>query len=132
MLYGMSLVYGLAGSTTFDGIAQSMAADATNPVAILGILFILIGFAFKVSAVPFHTWAPDTYEGAPTPVTAFLAVASKAAGMVALFQLVFGAFPGRDDVVQPFFWVISALTMTFGNLIALRQNNIVRYSHIPA
>ncbi|HIF67519.1 MAG TPA: NADH-quinone oxidoreductase subunit N, partial [Acidimicrobiia bacterium] len=92
----------------------------------LGILFVLIGFAFKVSAVPFHTWAPDTYEGAPTPVTAFLAVASKAAGMVALIQLVFVAFLGRDDVVQPFFWLISALTMTVGNLIALRQTNIVR------
>ena len=126
MLYGMSLVYGLAGSTTFGAIAEELGSGAANPVAILGILFILIGFAFKVSAVPFHTWAPDTYEGAPTPVTAFLAVASKTAGMVALIQLVFVAFPGRDDVVQPFFWLIAALTMTIGNLIALRQNNIVR------
>jgi len=126
MLYGMSLVYGLSGSTTFDAIAQSLGEGPSNPVAILGILFVLIGFAFKVSAVPFHTWAPDTYEGAPTPVTAFLAVASKAAGMVALIQLVFVAFLGSEDVVQPFFWVISALTMTIGNLIALRQNNIVR------
>ena len=126
MLYGMSLVYGLAGSTTFSSIAQALSEGAADPVAILGILFVLIGFAFKVSAVPFHTWAPDTYEGAPTPVTAFLAVASKAAGMVALIQLVFVAFMGRDDVVQPFFWVISALTMTIGNLIALRQTNIVR------
>ena len=126
MLYGMSLVYGLAGSTTFSSIAQALSEGAADPVAILGILFVLIGFAFKVSAVPFHTWAPDTYEGAPTPVTAFLAVASKAAGMVALIQLVFVAFMSRDDVVQPFFWVISALTMTIGNLIALRQTNIVR------
>ena len=126
MLYGMSLVYGLAGSTTFSSIAQALSEGAADPVAILGILFVLIGFAFKVSAVPFHTWAPDTYEAAPTPVTAFLAVASKAAGMVALLQLVFVAFMSRDDVVQPFFWVISALTMTIGNLIALRQTNIVR------
>ena len=126
MLYGMSLVYGLTGSTTFDAIAQEIGSGPSNPIAILGILFVLIGFAFKVSAVPFHTWAPDTYEGAPTPVTAFLAVASKTAGMVALIQLVFVAFLGRDDVVQPFFWLISALTMTVGNLIALRQTNIVR------
>ena len=126
MLYGMSLVYGLAGSTTFDVIAQELGSGSSNPVAVLGILFVLIGFAFKVSAVPFHTWAPDTYEGAPTPGTAFLAVASKTAGMVALIQLVFVAFLVRDDVIQPFFWLISALTMTVGNLIALRQTNIVR------
>ena len=126
MLYGMSLVYGLAGSTAFGAIAEELGSLDSSPVAILGILFILIGFAFKVSAVPFHTWAPDTYEGAPTPVTAFLAVASKTAGMVALIQLVFVAFAGRDDVVQPFFWLIAALTMTIGNLIALRQPNIVR------
>ena len=126
MLYGMSLVYGLAGSPTFDVIAQELGSGSSNPVAVLGILFVLIGFAFKVSAVPFHTWAPDTYEGAPTPVTAFLAVASKTAGMVALIQLVFVAFLVRDDVIQPFFWLISALTMTVGNLIALRQTNIVR------
>ena len=126
MLYGMSLVYGLAGSTAFGAIAEELGSLDSSPVAILGILFILIGFAFKVSAVPFHTWAADAYEGAPTPVTAFLAVASKTAGMVALIQLVFVAFAGRDDVVQPFFWLIAALTMTIGNLIALRQTNIVR------
>jgi NADH-quinone oxidoreductase subunit N len=79
-----------------------------------------------VSAVPFHTWAPDTYEGAPTPVTAFLSVGSKAAGFVALLELLFGAFPDAKDVTQPFFWVIAAVTMTLGNLTALRQTNIVR------
>jgi NADH-quinone oxidoreductase subunit N len=127
MLYGMSLVFGLTGSTTFDGIAAALAsADGTDSLTVLGVLFVLVGFAFKVSAVPFHTWAPDTYEGAPTPVTAFLAVASKAAGMVALLQLVFVAFLARDDVIEPFFWVLAALTMTIGNLIALRQTNIVR------
>ena len=127
MLYGMSLVFGLTGSTTFDGIASALDTGVgSQPLTILSVLFVLIGFAFKVSAVPFHTWAPDTYEGAPTPVTAFLAVASKAAGMVALLQLVFVAFLSRDDVIQPFFWILAALTMTIGNLIALRQTNIVR------
>ena len=76
--------------------------------------------------MPFHTWAPDTYEGAPTPITAFLSVASKAAGFVALLELVFVGFLGRHDVWQPMFWVLAAASMTVGNLIALRQTNIVR------
>lgn len=127
MLYGMSLVFGVAGGTSFDVVAGALRGDAAStPLAILAILFVLIGFAFKVSAVPFHTWAPDTYEGAPTPVTAFLSVASKAAGIVALLGLVFVAFANSSDVTQPFFWLLSAVTMTVGNLIALRQTNIVR------
>jgi NADH-quinone oxidoreductase subunit N len=76
--------------------------------------------------VPFHFWAPDTYEGAPTPVTAFLSVASKTAGFVALFQLIFIGYIGQEEVWGPLFWVLAALTMTVGNLIALRQTNIVR------
>jgi len=79
-----------------------------------------------VSSFPFHTWAPDTYEGAPTPVTSFLAVASKTAGFVALLQLVFVAFPERHDVFEPLMWVLAAGSMTFGNLVALRQTNMVR------
>jgi NADH-quinone oxidoreductase subunit N len=89
-------------------------------------LFVVIGFAFKVSAVPFHTWAPDVYQGAPTPVTAFLSVASKAAGFVALVTVVYVGFPGSSDVWQPVFWILSALTMTVGNVMALKQTNIVR------
>ena len=126
MLYGMSLVFGVAGDTDFGTIAAALAGEGASPIVIVAILFVLIGFAFKVSAVPFHTWAPDTYEGAPTPVTAFLSVASKAAGFVALLGLVFVAFEGAADVVQPFFWVLAVVTMTIGNLIALRQTNIVR------
>ena len=93
---------------------------------VVGVVFVIIGFAFKVSAVPFHTWAPDTYEGAPTPVTAFLSVASKAAGFVGLIVLVYLAFPLAHDVYRPFLWVMAALTMTVGNLVALKQKNIVR------
>ena len=125
MLYGMSLLFGVTGGTDFGTIAAGLSGDS-SPLVIVAVLFVLIGFAFKVSAVPFHTWAPDTYEGAPTPVTAFLSVASKSAGMVALLGLVFVAFEGAADVVQPFFWVLAAVTMTVGNLIALRQTNIVR------
>jgi NADH-quinone oxidoreductase subunit N len=95
-------------------------------VRILAIVFVVVGFAFKVSAVPFHTWAPDTYEGAPTPVTAFLSVASKAAGFVALVTVLYVAVPGGSDVWQPLVWVLAILTMTVGNVLALRQTNIVR------
>ncbi len=127
MLYGMSLVFGIVGKTNLYEIGQVMAGSyGDQPVATVGIFFVIVGFAFKVSAVPFHFWAPDTYEGAPTPVTAFLSVASKAAGFVALIQLVFIAFLGRSDVWAPTFWVLAVLTMTIGNLIALRQTNIVR------
>ena len=125
MLYGMSLLYGVAGSTLLVDIAAALREGA-DPIVAVAILFVVVGFAFKVSAVPFHTWAPDTYEGAPTPVTAFLSVASKAAGFVALITLVFVAFPDQKEVWQPLFWVLSALTMTVGNLLALRQTNIVR------
>jgi NADH-quinone oxidoreductase subunit N len=126
MLYGMSLLYGVAGDTRLVFIADALASGESKPVWTLAILFTIIGFGFKVSAVPFHTWAPDTYEGAPTPLTAFLAVASKAAGFVALVTIVLIAFPAQSDVVEPFIWILSASTMTLGNLIALRQTNIVR------
>ena len=96
MLYGMSLFFGVTGTTLLVGINQSLAANENLGVLTLGIVFIVVGFAFKVSAVPFHTWAPDTYEGAPTPITAFLSVASKAAGFVALVTLVFVGFLGRQ------------------------------------
>ncbi len=127
MLYGMSLVFGATGATILDDIREELVgAGELDAVVTLGIFFIIVGFAFKVSAVPFHFWAPDTYEGAPTPVTAFLSVASKAAGFVALMELIYVGFRGQADVWGPVFWVLAALSMTVGNLIALRQTNIVR------
>jgi NADH-quinone oxidoreductase subunit N len=127
MLYGMSLIYGYTGSTVLTRIGAQLEGSITaQPLVTVAILFVVVGFAFKVSAVPFHFWAPDTYEGAPTPVTAFLSVASKTGGFVALLQLVFVGFFGRDDVWAPMFGVLAALTMTVGNLVALRQTNIVR------
>jgi NADH-quinone oxidoreductase subunit N len=124
MLYGMSLMYGAAGSTLLSEIAAK--TDGETGLMALGVVFVIVGFAFKVSAVPFHSWAPDTYEGAPTPVTAFLSVASKAAGFVALMAIVLVGFPNSYKIWQPFFWALAALTMTVGNLMALRQTNIVR------
>ena len=127
MLYGMSLMYGVANSTLFTDIAKNLTATGEfSSVHALSVVFVIVGFAFKVSAVPFHTWAPDTYEGAPTPVTAFLSVASKAAGFVALVVLLYTAFPQAQDIWQPFIWILSVLTMTIGNVLALKQSNIVR------
>ncbi|MBA2282482.1 MAG: NADH-quinone oxidoreductase subunit N [Actinomycetota bacterium] len=126
MLYGMSLIFGVTGQTGLAAIAASPAIAGTAPVITLGVVFVIAGFGFKVSAVPFHTWAPDTYEGAPTPVTAFLSVASKAGGFVALTSLCLVGFATQEEVWQPLFWVLAALSMTVGNLLALRQTNIVR------
>ena len=127
LLYGMSLLYGATArpsSPTSAPVARRPASSIG--LTVVAIVFVIAGFAFKVSAVPFHTWAPDTYQGAPMPVTAFLSVASKAAGFVALVLVIFLAFPTLDDVYGPFIWVLSALTMTVGNVLALRQTNIVR------
>lgn len=125
MLYGMSLIYGLANSTVLSDIAE-YASGNTPPLFAVAVFLTIAGFAFKVSAVPFHFWAPDTYEGAPTPVTAFLSVSSKAGGFVALLTIVrFGFFPSSDSW-EPVLWVLAALSMTLGNLAALRQTNIVR------
>ena len=126
MLYGMSLMYGTTKTTILSGIAEAVRTNGVEGATALGIVFVLIGFAFKVSAVPFHQWAPDTYEGAPTPVTAFLSVASKAAGFVALITLVYVGFPDGIDVWKPLFWVLSVVTMSVGNVLALKQTNIVR------
>ncbi len=127
MLYGMSLLYGATGSTKLATIGEIVTGKGKlGGIEVMGVVFIIVGFAFKVSAVPFHTWAPDTYEGAPTPVTAFLSVGSKAAGFVALVLMVYLAFPHATGVYRPFIWVLAALTMTVGNVLALRQSNIVR------
>jgi NADH-quinone oxidoreductase subunit N len=126
MLYGMSIVFGMAGDTRLSQIAAYVAAGGGDRLFDVAVFFTLVGFAFKVSAVPFHFWAPDTYEGAPTPVTAFLSVASKTGGFVALLSLVYVGFFGRDGAWQPILWVLAAASITVGNLIALRQSNIVR------
>jgi NADH-quinone oxidoreductase subunit N len=126
LLYGMSLVFGLTGEVSFAGIAAATAGMAEEPALILAILFMMAGFGFKISAVPFHFWAPDTYEGAPTPITAYLSVNSKAAGFVAVLIVMYQALPDVSSVWAPALWLLAALSMTIGNLSALRQTNIVR------
>jgi NADH-quinone oxidoreductase subunit N len=130
MLYGFSIIFGVTGATKLSDIAAYMSQNGVVPLVAVAIFLSLVGFAFKVSAVPFHFWAPDTYEGAPTPVTAFLSVASKAGGFVALINIIYFGFflpNGRAaDSWWPVLWVLAALSMTIGNLAALRQTNIVR------
>jgi NADH-quinone oxidoreductase subunit N len=124
----------VTGATKLSGphsISEYLSQHGTVPLVAVAIFLSLVGFAFKVSAVPFHFWAPDTYEGAPTPVTAFLSVASKAGGFVALINIIyFGFLTGNAHSAAnswwPVLWVFAALSMTLGNLAALRQTNIVR------
>jgi NADH-quinone oxidoreductase subunit N len=129
MLFGMSLIFGLTGEVSFagirEGIADAAAGEASGALG-LAVLLIIVGFGFKVSAVPFHFWAPDTYEGAPTPVTAYLSVNSKAAGFVGMLILMYLALPGASNFWAPALWIMAAASMTIGNLAALRQQNIVR------
>ncbi len=126
LLYGMSLLFGLTGEVTFAGLAEATQGMADQPAMVMAVLFVIVGFGFKISAVPFHFWAPDTYEGAPTPITAYLSVNSKAAGFVAMLLVMYLALPGLADVWAPALWALAALSMTIGNLAALRQTNIVR------
>ncbi len=126
LLYGMSLLFGLTGEVTFAALAQATAGMSGEPLMVMAVLFVIVGFSFKISAVPFHFWAPDTYEGAPTPVTAYLSVNSKAAGFVGMLLVMYLALPGLSDIWAPALWLLAALSMTIGNLAALRQTNIVR------
>ncbi|MGH2686965.1 MAG: NADH-quinone oxidoreductase subunit N, partial [Actinomycetota bacterium] len=121
----MSLIYGVTGSLRLVDIARELAGP-TQGISIAAVLFVVTGFAFKVSSVPFHFWAPDTYEGSPIPVAAFLSVASKAAGFAGLLQLMFLGFRPLAEYWAPVFAVLSILTMTLGNLIALQQRQVVR------
>ena len=127
MLFGLSLVYGVTGTVHLDRIATVLGEPgARNAALLLGVAISIAGFAFKVAAVPFHFWAPDTYVGAPVPVAAYLSVVSKAAGFVGLALLLTVGFAPYADVWAPAVAVLAALTMTVGNLVALRQRQAVR------
>ena len=131
MLYGFSLLFGFAGTTNIYELASMFNAGALSPAVAFGVLaLILVGLGFKVSVVPFHFWAPDVYEGAPTPVAGFLSTASKAAGFAVVVRLFFVIFPDPNlELARG--WaltlaIIAAVTMTVGNLLALPQTNIKR------
>ncbi|MDH3594715.1 MAG: NADH-quinone oxidoreductase subunit NuoN [Rhodospirillales bacterium] len=131
LLYGSSMVYGFAGSTNFEALAEVLAADlafgrAPSLGLIVGLVFLLAGLAFKVSAVPFHMWTPDVYEGAPTPVTAFLASAPKVAAMALIVRVMVGPFGDLFEQWQQIVVVISIGSMVLGAFAAINQTNIKR------
>jgi NADH-quinone oxidoreductase subunit N len=132
LLYGLALTFGITGTTHLAGIAaavKDMGSATENPALLMAIAFIIAGFGFKIASVPFQMWVPDVYEGAPTPVTAFLSVASKAAGFAVLVRVFTVAFPSPEWLSQDWamlFAVLSAVTMTLGNIVALMQTNIKR------
>jgi NADH-quinone oxidoreductase subunit N len=128
MLFGISLVYGVTGSVHLDRVAVGLQHrdPALAGVAAVGVVLVLVGFGFKVSAVPFHFWAPDTYQGAPIAVAAFLAVVSKAAGFAGLVLVLVVGFGPDAHVWGPLVAVLAAASMTVGNLVALRQRSAVR------
>ena len=127
VMYGIALIFGATGHIDFQGIVAAVSAGTSNPVLfIIGAALLLVGFGFKVAAVPFQMWTPDVYQGAPSSVTAFMSVAVKAAGFAALLRIFIVLFPSLADQMTPVLWVIAALTMLVGNVVALVQNNIKR------
>ena len=124
LLYGMSLVYGMTGTMVFQNIAQGLGLVFS--LGLIGVVFILAGFFFKLSIIPFHLWAPDVYEGAPAPVTALLAMCSKAAGIAILLRVLFVAFPFLAAYWAHLLAVLAGISMVGGNLMAFRQTNIKR------
>ena len=127
LLYGMSLVYGFAGTTNFGTLAQLFASEGGASIgAIVGIVFVTAGLAFKVSAVPFHMWTPDVYEGAPTPVTAFFAIAPKIAAMALFMRVMLEPFGALVVEWQQVVWFIALASMVLGSFAAIVQTNIKR------
>ncbi|HEY9514692.1 MAG TPA: NADH-quinone oxidoreductase subunit N [Gemmatimonadaceae bacterium] len=128
LLYGIALVYGATGSTNLTVIGSEVteATFASAPMLLIGIGLLVVGFSFKVAVVPFHMWAPDVYEGAPTPITAYMAVAVKAAAFAAFLRVWHEAFPGASGAWLPVLWWLAVVTMLAGNIIALVQRNMKR------
>jgi NADH-quinone oxidoreductase subunit N len=125
LLYGMSIVYGFTGTLSFDGLATAFGEGA-SPGVVIGLVFMIAGMAFKVSAVPFHMWTPDVYEGAPTPVTAFFSVAPKIAGFALFLRVMLDPFGALVAEWQSIIVLISIASMALGSLAAIAQRNIKR------
>ncbi len=126
LLYGMSILYGLTGSTQLPAIMAALSGQEFGPLLILAVMLVVAGVGFKIAAVPFHMWAPDVYEGAPTPITAFLSVGSKAASFAMLLRIFMEGLAFLHAEWSPAFWVLAVVTMTVGNLAALTQSNVKR------
>lgn len=124
MVFGLSFLYGASGTLYFTDIATNIYSA---PLAIMAMIFTVTGLFFKISLVPFHMWAPDTYQGAPTNVTLYLSTISKGAAVFALMMILYKVFPVLSDTWQSIMWIIILVTITIGNLFALRQNNMKRF-----
>lgn len=127
LLFGYSFLYGCAGSLTFEAIAAACSANPDEPLLRLGVLFVLASIGFKLTLFPFHMWAPDVYDGAPSPVTAFISVSSKAVAIAFLLILVYGPLAAMHSYLQPILLILAAATMTVGNLGALKQKRLRRF-----
>ncbi|HEY3776432.1 MAG TPA: NADH-quinone oxidoreductase subunit NuoN [Rhizomicrobium sp.] len=126
MLYGISFIYGFAGTTDFPAVARAVAHAGTNIGVVFGLVFLIAGLAFKVSAVPFHMWTPDVYEGAPTPITAFFSIAPKTAAMALFVRAMLVAMPGAIHEWRQIVIFVSVLSMFLGSIAAIGQTNIKR------
>ncbi len=126
MLYGIALVYGAIGSTNLMEVVAKAGTTDSPMFLLVGSAMILIGLGFKVAVVPFHMWTPDVYQGAPTPVTSFMAVVAKVGGFAALLRVFITAFPMMSDDLVPVLWVLAVLTLLVGNLAAIAQKNVKR------
>jgi NADH-quinone oxidoreductase subunit N len=125
-LFGIALLFGSTGTTEIAAIAARLPGTATPGFAVIAIAMVLIGLGFKVSAAPFHVWTPDVYEGAPSPVVGLMSTAPKAAAFAVLLRIAFGACPWLHSHWMPLVWLLAAISMTVGNLGALRQHNVKR------
>ncbi|MGP4055376.1 NADH-quinone oxidoreductase subunit NuoN [Mycobacterium sp. 4D054] len=126
-LYGAAMLYGYAGTLNLQGIADAVASGSgKTSLALLGVALLLVGVLFKVGAVPFHSWIPDVYQGAPTPITAFMAAATKIAAFGAMLRLFYVAVPELRDDWRPVLWAIAILTMVVGTVTAVTQNDVKR------
>jgi NADH-quinone oxidoreductase subunit N len=126
LLYGMSLMYGLSGTTNLRVMAAAFETLQQDKRLVLAVILVVAGVGFKIAAVPFHMWAPDVYEGAPTPITAFLSVGSKAASFAMLIRIFVEGLPAMSADWRLLFWVLSVATMTVGNFAAVTQTNVKR------
>ena len=126
LLYGIALIFGATGTTQIYEIARLAPTAANHSFILAGLALILVGILFKVSAAPFHVWTPDVYEGAPSPVVALLSTAPKAAAFALLLRVVYEMLPSLRALWSPLLWIVAVLSMTVGNLAALRQENVKR------
>jgi NADH-quinone oxidoreductase subunit N len=125
-LYGVALLYGATGNLSLPGIADALTNNPDNSTALIGVALLSVGLLFKVGAVPFHSWIPDVYQGAPTPITGFMAAATKVAGFGALLRVVYVALPPLHDQWRPVLWAIAILTMAVGTITAVNQTDVKR------